>query len=559
MFARSLRAAVVAALLAFFLVYCLQTLATTAPTFDEGAHLPAGYLQLELGEIIINPEHPPLAKLLAAMPLAMTLGHAMVDELKRSPGDQWQLGRVLLNAGGREWAHVLNPARMVTVLFGLVLCVACGAWAYQLAGWTAGLLSLGLCVFCPNILAHSRLVTTDIPVAACAVVASLLAWQMTMKPSLGRAVLWGLALGATITTKFSGILFGGALVTLVLWSLSRRTFKMSGSSPQGDNTEEQGNTGGNNQERTQPFLRVVYLVVIAVLVACGCIPLVYESWDGFSQYLHGVQMLGHNHQPTFKIFLFGRYREEGFWWYFPAAFLVKSSPAILAGILIAFVSRWALPSRQNGTRYLTPKWGHTSSAAWFVIIPMVTYGVFIVFGAPQFGIRYLLPCLPFLFVLLGIALAPLARVRFGRLLLAGLLATHGAAAMLSFPDPISYFNGLFGCSGPEAVRCLDDSNFDWGQDLGRAAEYVRALDKVEGPVRLLYFGTADPDAFFQQWSVMEPEEFLRPYRSIYVVSLQMLQRFTVLGGLPEKLRWENRFSPAAYIGNTYVVYDFRSG
>ena len=38
-------------------------------TFDETTHLPAGYSYLKTGDCRLNPQHPPLIKLLCAAPL----------------------------------------------------------------------------------------------------------------------------------------------------------------------------------------------------------------------------------------------------------------------------------------------------------------------------------------------------------------------------------------------------------------------------------------------------------------------------------------------------------
>ena len=45
-------------------------------TFDETAHLPAGYAYLKTGDLRLNPQHPPLIKMLAAVPL-LALGPEM--------------------------------------------------------------------------------------------------------------------------------------------------------------------------------------------------------------------------------------------------------------------------------------------------------------------------------------------------------------------------------------------------------------------------------------------------------------------------------------------------
>src|SRR5438067_12180214 len=58
-----------AAALVAFIVLALGDLLTASPTSDETAHLVAGYSYLVTHDYRLNPEHPPLVKMLAALPL----------------------------------------------------------------------------------------------------------------------------------------------------------------------------------------------------------------------------------------------------------------------------------------------------------------------------------------------------------------------------------------------------------------------------------------------------------------------------------------------------------
>src|SRR5262249_46906437 len=60
--------AIVVLLFAFWLQMLLAATKLSA-TSDEVAHLPAGYSYWTTRDFRLNPEHPPLAKLLAALPL----------------------------------------------------------------------------------------------------------------------------------------------------------------------------------------------------------------------------------------------------------------------------------------------------------------------------------------------------------------------------------------------------------------------------------------------------------------------------------------------------------
>ena len=61
----------VGALVALQAGLAVHAMRGNSATFDEGAHLPAGYTHLALGDHRLNPEQPPLVKLLAAAPLLL--------------------------------------------------------------------------------------------------------------------------------------------------------------------------------------------------------------------------------------------------------------------------------------------------------------------------------------------------------------------------------------------------------------------------------------------------------------------------------------------------------
>lgn len=67
----SARLAYVTALacLAGFLALALGDALTTSPTSDETVHLSAGWSYLTTHDFRLNPEHPPLLKVMAAAPL----------------------------------------------------------------------------------------------------------------------------------------------------------------------------------------------------------------------------------------------------------------------------------------------------------------------------------------------------------------------------------------------------------------------------------------------------------------------------------------------------------
>ena len=66
---RAWEAGVVLLFCAIFAVTVISFSRNASPTYDEVAHLPAGYTYLRWHDYRMNPEHPPLVKMLAALPL----------------------------------------------------------------------------------------------------------------------------------------------------------------------------------------------------------------------------------------------------------------------------------------------------------------------------------------------------------------------------------------------------------------------------------------------------------------------------------------------------------
>src|SRR5512145_422383 len=118
-----LRTTLLGSILAVFALANLATMRVTTATSDETSHLPAGYTYWRTGDFRLNPQHPPLVKLLAALPLL-----ALAPRLDpadpgwtASPPDEWGFGFRFLY--GNDADRLLFWGRMPTLLLGLVACL----------------------------------------------------------------------------------------------------------------------------------------------------------------------------------------------------------------------------------------------------------------------------------------------------------------------------------------------------------------------------------------------------------------------------------------------------
>lgn len=484
---------VVPILLALFVVAGWLSLRGDSATSDETPHVAAGISYLERRDFRMNPEHPPLVKAWAALgPWAMGRGRLDYAGPAWASGDQWVLGFEALNGpladpARRDPRGVLLPARAMILLLGVLLGLVVWAWSRRMWGDSGALVSLFLFSLSPTMLAHARLVTTDL---AAAFGFTLAAWtfrEALAAPGAWRIVAAGAAAAAALLFKFSAVLLAPILVLVAgAWVA----------------LGEDGTRTSRLRAAARALVGVGLVAWIGVwagygfrFAACapghelpwamresipgGMSPIVLWARDARvlpEAWLFG---LGAAMQDEIRLAYFhGEISELGFRWYFPAAFLLKTPPALLALSLWAVLGGAALWRRRR-------------------LDAIVLSGTFLIYAAVavtsrlNLGHRHLAPLEPLLFVACG-AIPALAAVRWKRwaagVLFAGYVGSWAAAA----PGYLSYFN-LFAGGKRGGERWLLDSNLDWGQDLGRLAEWMRR--EGVGDIALAYFGTADPKAY----------------------------------------------------------------
>ncbi|HLN18629.1 MAG TPA: glycosyltransferase family 39 protein, partial [Patescibacteria group bacterium] len=179
--------------------------------FDETAHIPAAYSYVTKHEIRLNPEHPPLLKDLAGLPLLFmklnfnTDGQSFWDGTLPGKWDegQWAAGRYLLYQAGNSADSIIFWSRFPIVVLSLILGWFIFFWVRQLAGITAGLFALTIYAFDPNILGHNHFVTTDLGIAAFMTFAFYFYLKFIKIPSWKNVTMAGIFTGLLMLVKFS--------------------------------------------------------------------------------------------------------------------------------------------------------------------------------------------------------------------------------------------------------------------------------------------------------------------------------------------------------------------
>jgi hypothetical protein len=477
----------------------IASLRDDSQTFDEGVHLAAGYTYLRFRDYRLNPEHPPLLKMLSALPLLLVPVRFDPGAREWRSGQEWQVGHLFLYRWN-DAERLLLRARLPTVALGIALAAAVFFWTRRHWGEEAAALAFALTLLNPDVLAHGRLVTTDVGFTLLFFLTVVCFERATDRLTWGRAIAFGLALGAACCAKFSAVALGPVLLGLGLVVVLQGPIPVSlGAGPA---------VLGSRRARA---VGVGLLLAAGAVVASLCVWAAYGfvrrapdvaaplpvagPWGpllgagerlGFlpAAFVSGFATFAQS--TTLKpAFLLGAVSLTGWPHYFLVTFLVKTPPALLLLLLLSLLT---LGRHHSGMR-----------GEWFLIVPTLVYAALAVTRAFNIGHRHLLPLYPFLFVFAGRFACLLRRTADGTgrpgearpiaAVLGLLLAGHVWSTASIHPHYLAYFNSFVG--GPsEGWRVLVDSNLDWGQDLKRLRDWK--VSRGIPTVKLSYFGTADP-------------------------------------------------------------------
>ncbi|HLJ44753.1 MAG TPA: glycosyltransferase family 39 protein [Bryobacteraceae bacterium] len=492
-------AAPVAVLLGFMSIVQVLSIRQEAQTWDEGTHLAAGLSYWKTGDYRMNPEHPPLAKLLCAVPLLfmdVTLPFQFPAWQERNEVD---FGAYFLYTNRLPADAILFPARCVTILLTLALGISIAVWTRWRFGAAAALFAVALVAFDPNLIAHGRYVTTDLAVTLFSFLACI-AWEWALRrKTAGGFVIVGVLLGLALGSKFSALFL---IPVFVILGFARRPGRKGALLTAG----------------------IAVAVVVGLYGPGG--PGLY--WQGLSQ------VFAHNKEGH-TAYLLGQISQKGWWYYFPVAFLVKTPTAVLLLCLAAlFYAR----------RVVTARFEYAVMA-----VPLVVYSA-LAFGASlDIGFRHLLPVLPFLYVQLGVVAARMPRWLSGVLVLLLL-----AESLSVYPHYLAFFNRVSGgpANGP---TYLLDSNIDWGQDTKKLKAWLDARDVHR--ICDVYFGEAFPGHYGIETTPLPGNDEVEARNSLDCVAAASVTPLYGLYVENDRYSWLRQLRPVAKVGYSIYVYDLR--
>jgi len=517
----------------FTVLALLQARGDTA-TWDEGIYLAAGLAALEHREVRVNLEHPPLGKVVAALP-------ALAADPVVPRTDAWRNGRQFTYTGevieaNREAGRleaVLIASRMAPIAEAVLAGLALYALGARLASRAAGLLAAGLWWSSPLVLGLGHVQTIDVPftLVALAVCLALVRLLAAHRPRLGDVALVGLACGAGLLTRHTGLvllaaaglavvvgawrsgawraLAAAGLVVLIAWGTVWAGYRALAPSPEPPPAESGLELLTEGAPAEPPASAELVTSV---------------PWP--AEHALGIRYLARVSDPPAPAYLLGQAWDGARWWYWPAGLAVK----LTAGVLVVGVGGLLALRRAPSRR----------AAVLGVLVPAAALTAFVVSQPRPIGTRYLLPSVAL--VLAATSFVAVVRHRWwGRAALVLLAVTQVGALVSSHPHSLAWTAPPF----RPAYRAVSDANLDWFQDCDRVTTWARGrrpwialsappgfrVEQIPGARQLI--GTPDPSAV--QGDVAVFGSILTTYRR-------------------DELSWLRAYCPVGTIGGSVLLY-----
>ncbi|MDD3487549.1 MAG: glycosyltransferase family 39 protein [Candidatus Moranbacteria bacterium] len=588
---------IVGAILAVMFLVSVFVSRGDAAIMDEVAHIPAGYSYVHFQDYRLNPEHPPLLKDLAGIPLQFLGQYFPTDEdfWTTDANGQWNAGWRFMYWPTNNTEAIVFWSRLPIILIALVLGFAIFQWAKELFGVKAGLLALALYAFDPNILGHGHYVTTDLGIAAFCLFAFYFFIRYLKIPGWKNIVLAGIFLGLAALAKFSSVLlfpaFGLALFFYALARKEKLPFSFLGS-------------GKFKKFWAQKLWFYIATFVVILAIHGILIGLVYEFntfrmptekihqlidtqlggntkqlvspylhsmannaiLKPYVQYLIGFFMVFGRVAGGNTTYFFGQVTNQSFRSYFPMVFLIKETLPFLILLFLSTAVGITMILKNNLPKFPKKIWPNIKNyldkhiAEFSMISFVAVYAYVSITGNLNIGFRHLFPILPFLYILVAKEVTIFGRriegkktgvkVYWSAIML--LLVWLAAETAFTYPNYLAYFNETVG--GPKnGYKYVTDSNCDWGQDLKRLTAWVN--DNNINQIRIDYFGGGDVIHYLgDKATIWHADMGQEP--GWYAISATFLENslyYKITEGTPD-YEWLRERTPTAQIGGSILIY-----
>ncbi len=501
-------------------------------TADEGIHVAGGLAYNHTGAFHLHPENGNLIQRWLALPWQLAAGPAPDHDSKAwKSGDVFTLADTLFEDAGPARFALLSRSRLANTLLGALLVFILYRWSHSLWGTAGGRVTLVGAAFCPTLLAHAGVATSDIAGCLGLVLASLAWWRLLHRVTVQRVLLAGLSAAVLALTKYSCVLLaplvllflavrlarstilpwsvgsasgrarglkrlvpmllGAAAAALLAWSgiWAGYGFRYSAAGAEGGDFIKPWSTllvespqrlglpqlPESGPEDTVEARRSLTLRAVETLRYWKALP---EGW------LYGLAFVAYHAQARLAYFA-GEYSLTGWPAYFPVAWALKATVASWLLVALATVAWFGGARQKRGLYRLAP-----------VLLLAAVHGTIAITGGLNIGLRHFLPVIAAAWVLIGgaglyFSSRRLARFRVAPPALVLVLCLHVAESAPASPHHLTFFNLAAGAPA-QRHRLLTDSNLDWGQGLPELARWLARQPSPPAPLHLSYFGSDRP-------------------------------------------------------------------
>lgn len=568
----------------FFLVFF--SVLNDSDTYDEHAHIPAGYSYLVLKDCRLNPEHPPLIKTLSALPL-LFLNLKFPTESPAWKGyinGEWAVGQMFLYTSGNCADRIIFLARLPIIILALFSGWFLFRTVRSFCGDKAALLTLFFFAVSPTVIAHSHYVTTDIGAAFGFFLGIVMFYKFLKKDNLKSILGAGVCLGIALLLKFSTFLLIPLYIIFALFWVFLNSFKTR--------DFHLAKEAGKIILKLFLIFSIAFLIVLVVyqyhiwnyppecqlrdtigitesIQTSGAVTVVRATicWMAdkpvlrcFGQYLLGLLMTNSSAKGGTFTYYWGEVSATGWKSYFPMAYLLKEQLAFhILTLFVLIVSLGSFLKKHGRTHVSFIDWLHDNFILTMSFIFIGTYWLISILSSLNIGVRHILPTFPFIYLLVARSLIrhfqfvkSIPKYLFVGILLFWLLVE----IIISFPCYLSYHNILAGGTA-WGWRYFIDSNYDWGQDLKRLKKFVEK-NKIER-IKLDYFGKGLPSYYlgerFEPWK--SSNGITDGWFAISATCRQHAWGMPVKGSKiksEDSYSWLRPYEPVARVGQSMFIY-----
>ena len=560
-------------LLSLMFIVGLSSYQQDALTMDEQSHIGAGYSYLSQQDFRINPEHPPLIKDLSAVPLLFLDLNFPIDDAAWTDGinNQWIFGNKFIFNSGNDADQIIFWSRLPMLLILISLGWFLFWWIKKEFNKEAALMTLFLFSFSPNLIAHGRLVTTDIGAILGFVLSAYFWLKFLRDPSKKNVLYAGLIFGVSMLLKFSLALlipfFGVITLTYVLIKKENMMQYLGKSILIGLIglifviwPTYQVHVTNYPIERqvidTTSMLQPTLMNPLReFLIFIAGIPIIRSIGLYFTGLLMATQRTAFGNTTYFL----GKMANSSYRDYFPIVYLLKVPIAFHILTLTALLS--LIFKKAEKARLIIKDKIESNFTEFSMLVFLLIYWLTSVLGNLNLGIRHLLPVFPFTYVLVSLCLIKLIKTikkptikKASIFLISFCLAWYATSSLTNYPYYISYFNEIVGTDN--GYKYVVDSNYDWGQDFKRLVKWVEE-NNIE-KIKIDYFGGADVNYYLGDKAVWfdSSSGVQKGYLAISTTYLQSgigepVPGFNYDAGF---YRWLEDYEPIARAGKSILIY-----